>query len=118
MDTVLNIPIEGYQSVGTIPLFWLRKNLNTGVEPGGELRRIFSSWLANGSAAERKKASSLVVNPTLRRRLSLPAGTATQNSGRLHPFETPTSKSRVPQATPDLGAARSGFHQRFFVSRR
>jgi hypothetical protein len=54
MDTVLNIPIEGYQSVGTIPLFWLRKNLNTGVEPGGELRRIFSSWLANGSAAERK----------------------------------------------------------------
>jgi hypothetical protein len=58
MDAGLNTPFEGYQSIGTIPpLFWLRENLNNGVE------RIFSSRLANGSAAERK--NGIVFGPSI-----------------------------------------------------
>jgi hypothetical protein len=111
MDAGLNIPFEGYQSVGTIPPVLAAQKPEH--RRGTPTNFLLLACYFNGSAAERKEASSLVVNPTLRRRLSLPAGTATQNSGRLYPFELPRPSPEFHKSPPTLKQLAAAFISAF-----
>ena len=108
MDAGLNTSFEGYQSVGTIPPVLAARKSEKRSGTRRELRRFSPPGLLTAPLLSAKMASSLVGQSTLRRRLSLPAGTATQNFGRLHLFELPRPRPefhKPPQTLEQLAAA-------------
>ena len=100
MDAGLNTSFEGYQSVGTIPPVLAARQPEKRSQPG-ENSDVFSptGLLTARLLSAKNCIVFLIGQSTLRRRLFLPAGTAAQNFGRLHPLNSPV-QVRVPQAYP------------------